>query len=196
MQAAILLCALLILTTPPALTQEPPALGRSHFSAELDLMFLQHRTFETEDGGAYLGIAGYWHLDRNWYLGGEIGAGFGFGIFSESSTYVPLEVNAKKAWPLSSHWIADVGAGLSYNRIHVSHQRLFSDDDWEVTEWVFGGQVLGDFIYTTGGFHIGLKLKYKLTADLPETTGLVSPEEGWDYSNFKIGIALGVLIPD
>ena len=130
-------------------------------------------------------------------LGGEIGVGFGLGvIFSENSSFVPIELNAKKAFALSPNWVIDVGGGLSYNKIEFSHDSWFSDNDWNVTEWVFGGQLMCDFYFKASKFLVGLVLKYQLTADLPEVSAAISPEEGWDYSNFKIGLQLGFLIPD
>ena len=192
-----LVCTLLVLNTLTALAQDEPALGTSHYSAEMDLMFLQHRTFDTDDGGVYLGLAGYGHIGNSWYLGGEIGVGAGFGLFLvESSSFMPIELNAKRAFALSRRWIVDVGAGLSYNRVAFSYNPWGSDNDRDVTDWVFGGQVMGDLIFKAGHFLVGLKFKYQLTADLPDVSSLISPDEGWDYSNLKIGIQLGFLIPD
>ena len=192
---AFLLCTLVILTLTltTAQAQDPPPIGRSHYTVELDAMFMQHRTFETDDGGLYLGLAGYGHIGKHWYLGGEIGVGTGFGIFTDNTTYNPIELNAKKAFALSGSWAIDVGGGLSYNRVHFSHNSWFSDNDWDVTDWVFGGQLMSDLYFKAGNFLIGLKLKYQLTADVPDVAAEVSPIEGWDYSNFKIGIQLGFL---
>ena len=191
-----LTCMLLVLNGMAALAQDAPLLGRSHYSLELDLMFLQHRTFDTDDGGVYLGLAGYGHLGNNWYLGGEIGVGSGFGLLlSDSSTYMPIELNAKRAFELAPSFIVDVGGGLSYNRVEFSHDSWFTDNDFEVTDWVIGGQMLCDILYKAGSIQLGLKLKYQLTADLKEVADLISPEEGWDYSNFKIGFQIGFLVP-
>jgi len=188
-----LICTLLILTATTALAQKERAIGKSHYTAELAVMFMQHRTFETDDGGVYLGLAGYGHLGNNWYLGGEIGVGGGFGILSDESTFNPIELNAKKAFPLSESWAVDIGGGLSYNRVKFSHDSWFTDNDWEVSDWVFGGQLMGDLYFKAGNFLIGLKLKYQLTADVPDVAAEISPIEGWDYSNFKIGLQIGFL---
>lgn len=192
-----LACALLILTTTATLAQNPPVLGTSHYSAELDVMFLQHRDFTTDDGGVYLGLAGYGHLGGNWYLGGEIGIGAGFGLLLvESSTFMPIELNAKRAYALSSSFVVDIGAGLSYNRVQYTYNPWFSNNDNDVTNWVFGGQLFGDLTFKTGRFLIGLKIKYQLTADLPDVESVISPEEGWDNSNLRIGLAIGFMVPD
>ena len=115
---------------------------------------------------------------------------------SLGKTHFTLELDAKRAFALSLGFVVDVGAGLSFNRVSFSHNAWFSDDDWEVTDWVFGGQVMSDFYFKAGSFLLGLKLKYQLTADLPEVSEEISPDDGWDYSNFKIGLQIGFLIPD
>lgn len=190
--AFTLICLVLMLTGPTAGAQEQPLLGTSHYAVELDLMFLQHRTFETDDGGIYFGFAGYRYLGDDWYLGGEIGVGTAFGLFLvENSTYMPLEVNAKRAFALSRHWVATLGGGLSLSRVEYSHDAFDPDDDVDVTEWVAGGQVLSDLIYQAGGFQIGLKFKYQLTTNVDEVTSRFSPDAGWDYSNLKLGIQIG-----
>lgn len=191
-----LVCLLLFFNGMAAIAQDTPPLGKSHFTLELDAMALQHRTFTTDDAGVYFGLAGYGHIGKNWYLGGEIGGGTGFVFFlSDDSSFMPLELNAKRAFALSPGFVIDVGAGLSYNRVNFSHDSWFSDDDWEVTEWVFGGQLMSDIYFKAGSFLLGLKLKYQLTADLPEVSEKISPDDGWDYSNFRIGIQIGFMIP-
>ena len=188
--------SLVFLNGVAAFAQEAPLLGKSHYSAELDLMFLQHRTFTTDDGGVFLGLAGYGHLGGNWYLGGEIGVGGGFGLFLiESSSFMPVELNAKRAYALSPSFVVDVGAGLSYNRVDFSYNPWGTDNDRDVVDWVFGGQIFSGLTYKAGSFLIGLKFKYQLTADLPEVASLISPEDGWDYSNLRIGLQIGFMVP-
>jgi hypothetical protein len=197
MKAVALVCTLMVLNGMTALAQDEARLGKSHYCFEMALMFLQHRTFETDDGGGYVGLTGYGHLGNNWYLGGEIGAGFGMGaIFSDGSTFTPLQLNAKKALALSPSWVVALGGGLSYSRVEFSHNSLFTSNDFEVADWVFGGQVLCDFLFKAGRVPLGLKLMYQLTADLPEVAAEISPDEGWDYSNFRIGLQIGFMIVD
>jgi hypothetical protein len=192
-----LACLLVALNGMAALAQDEAVLGKSHYTAELDAMFLQHRTFDTDDGGVYFGLAGYGHMGDNWYLGGEIGVGAGFGLFLvDSSSYMPIELNAKRAFALSPSFVVDLGAGLSYSRVEFSHDSLFSDDDWEVTEWVFGGQVMSDLYFKAGSFLLGLKVKYQLTQDVEDVASVISPDEGWDYSNLKIGFQIGFRFSD
>lgn len=175
--------------------QDPPPLGGYHFAVDLDAMYLQHQTFETDEAGLYIGLAGYGHIGGGWYLGGEIGAGTAVTVFSSNeSSYMPLELNAKRGFPLASWCVVELGGGLSFSRISFSHDPWFSDDeDVEISDWVFGGQLLGGFTFKAGPMILGLKLKYQLTADAEEVAELISPDEGWDYSNFKIGLQVGFM---
>jgi len=189
-----LICTLLILTATTALAQDTPPLGKSHFTLELDAMYIQHESFTTDDAGLYLGLAGYGHIGKNWYLGAEIGGGGGFGLFLvDTSSYMPIELNAKRAFALSKSFVIDVGGGLSYSRVEFTHNSWFSDTDWSVSDWTFGGQVMSDIYYKAGSVLLGLKLKYQLTADLPEVASRISADDGWDYSNFKIGFQIGFM---
>ncbi|MCP4574106.1 MAG: hypothetical protein GY838_17230 [bacterium] len=196
MRKTILTIALTVLICTPALAQDAPLLGRNHFAAELDLMFLQHETFDTDDVGIYLGISSYWHLRNNWYLGGELGTGAAIGFFGlDSSGYVPIEVNAKRAYGLSENWIAGLGAGLSMAQVRFV-DNIWNDDNVTHKEWVPGFQVLADLIFQAGDFQIGLKTKYQLTTDLDKVAELTDSDGGWDYSNFKIGLQVGFRIPE
>lgn len=192
MKSVAFVCTgLLILAVGSAsLAQDRPPLGGSHFAVEWDAMLLQHRTFETDDVGFYLGISGYGHIGRNWYLGGEIGGGGGFGtlFLGETSSYMPIELNAKRAFGLTRNLVADLGGGLSYSR--VEYNQSFSSDG-DVADWVVGAQVMGDGWFRAGRFLAGVKLKYQLTADVEGVDPVLSTGKGWDYSNLKIGVQIG-----
>jgi len=182
---------LLILALGSAsLAQDRPPLGGSHFAVEWDAMLLQHRTFETDDVGFYLGLSGYGHIGRNWYLGGEVGGGGGFGtlFLGETSSYTPFELNAKRAFGLTRHLVADLGGGFSYSRVEYN-QSFPSDGD--VADWVVGTQIFGDGWLRAGRFLAGVKLKYQLTADVKGVEPVISSGTGWDYSNLKIGVQIG-----
>jgi len=173
-----------------------PTLGRFQIGAELDAMSMQHRTFETDDGGIFLGLSVFGHVRNGWYLGAEIGVGGSMKIFGyEDSSFVPIEVNAKRAFRLANHLAADLGAGLSYGQVEFSHS-LFVDDPVEINEWVPGAQVFGGLLVDAGPFFVGIKLKYQLTMDAEEIADFISPDDGWDYSNLRIGAQVGFLLPD
>ena len=53
--------------------------------------------------------------------------------------------------------------------------------------------MLGGLVFKAGGMLVGLKLKYQLTTDADKVAALISPDEGWDYSNFKFGVQIGFL---
>jgi hypothetical protein len=192
-KTALALLAISGLSVATVAAQDAPVLGRSHITAELDVMTIQHETFDTDDAGLYVGLAAYFHLKNDWYLGGEIGAGASLGIFNETG-YIPLEVNAKRAFALSPHWAVDVGGGLSACKVTFEDEYWFSPDV-TVEEWVPGVQVLSDFFFHSGGFLAGLKLKYQLTGDVDEIAELTDAEDGWDFSNLKIGFEIGVRLP-
>jgi hypothetical protein len=175
--------------------QDLPPLGGYHIVVELDAMYMQHQTFETDEAGLYIGLAGYGHLGNSWYLGGEIGAGTAVTFFSSNdSSYMPLELNAKRGFPLAPWCAVELGGGLSFSRISFSHDSWINDEDEvEISDWVFGGQLLGSLTFKAGPMILGLKLKYQLTTDAEEVAELISPDEGWDYSNFKIGLQVGFM---
>lgn len=173
----------------------PPPLGMYHIAVKLDAMYLQHQTFETDESGFYVGLVGYGHLGSGWYLGGEIGAGGSLTLFaSDESSYMPLELNAKRGFPLASWCVGELGGGMSFSRVTFNHDQFFgSEEDYEITEWVFGGQIFGCLTFKAGPMLLGLELKYQLTTDAEEIADRISPDEGWDYSNFKIGLKVGFL---
>jgi len=173
-----------------------PTLGRFQIGVELDAMSMQHRTFETDDAGLYMGLSVFGHVRNDWYVGAELGVGGSMSIFGyEESSFVPLEVNAKRAFRLANHFAADLGAGLSYGHVDFSHS-LFVDDPVEINEWVLGTQIFGGLLVDAGPFFVGVRLKYQLTMDAEEIADFISPDEGWDYSNLRVGAQVGFMLPD
>lgn len=191
---SLMTCVLLVATAATTSAQVERPLGKSHFTGEVAAMLLQHRDSGTDDGGVYLGLAGYGHVGKSWYLGGEIGTGTGIGFawLAESSSFMPLEANVKRAFALTDNLVADLGTGLSYNRVSYTPGPLGAGDA-DVTDWVFGGQVKGHLWLRAGGMLLGLGIEYQLTADVPEVAAQVGAGEGWDYSNLRIGLQLGFL---
>ena len=183
------------IAAPSAAQDAPGTLGSFQISADLSTMWMQHRTFDTDDGGLFAGLGVYGHLGDDWYIGGEIGTGSSLALLVfDDSSFVPVEVNAKRAFRLKNHIAADLGAGLCFGRVEYSRSPLFWGETDEVDQWVPGGQVFADLLFDAGGFFLGLKTKYQLTADADEVADLVSSDEGWDYSNFRFGIQFGFMI--
>lgn len=173
---------------PPA-----PPLGQYHFSAALNAMIMQHVTFESDDGGIQVLVAGYRHVGRDWYAGLELGAGGSMMIFGDSSDFTSIEANAKKVYAAGRVVRFDVGGGLSLGHVSYEDNHWFSDDDIKIDEWVVGMQALTNLNLKLGSVLLGANLKYMLTTDVPGIE--VDPDlaDGWDYSNLTIGLHLGFL---
>ena len=173
--------------------QDAPPLGQYHFSAALNLMLMQHVTFESDDAGIQFLVAGYRHVGRDWYAGLELGAGGSTMIFGDSSDLTSIEANAKKVFEAGRVVRFDVGGGLSLGHVSYEDNHWFSDDDTEIDEWVVGMQALTNLNLKLGSVLLGANLKYMLTTDVPGIE--VDPDlaGGWDYSNLTIGLHLGFL---
>jgi len=52
-------------------------------------------------------------------------------------------------------------------------------------EWLFGGQIFGDFVYRINWFDFGISAKYQLVQDFEEVAA--------DFSNLRLGFKLGVI---
>lgn len=186
--ALLLMC----LTAIPVTAQVAPSLGRYHFYLEYSAMMMQHVTFETDDAGIHIGLAGYRHVGDDWYVGAELGGGgslYIFGIDSEITTY---EVNVKRALPLGRVLRLELGGGLSYNHVRYEEFHIFSDDDdLEIEDWVPGAQVLANAHLKLGSFIAGVHVKYMLTGDVEGVQEAEGLEEGWDYSNVTAGVHFG-----
>lgn len=180
------------LAAVPATAQDVPSLGRYHVYFEYSAMIMQHVTFEADDAGLHVGLAGYKHVGDDWYVGAELGGGGSLiflGIDSEITTW---EVNAKRALPLGRFVCFELGGGLSYNKVHYEESHLFFDDDEiEIDDWVPGVQALANAHAKLGAFLAGAHVKYMLTGDVEGVQEAEGLEEGWDYSNVTIGVQFG-----
>ena len=174
-----------------------PPLGRLHFSVALARMAMQHRTFETDDTGLFFNAAGYGRLRGDWYAGGEIGVGGNVALFGlDETTTVPIELNLKRGFGLSRHVALALGGGLCTSWVEYRDNGFFgTGDERTASDWVFGGQVFGEILLHAGWAQTGLQVEYQLTTDAGEVMDLISPGEGWDYSNLKIALHVGILVP-
>lgn len=175
----------------PEITSSP--LGGLHVYVEFDAMWVQHRTFETDDAGPFAGLGAYGHLGRGWYLGAEMGKGAAISVFGiDESSCTSYELNAKRGFAFTPDWAAALGGGVSYCRSRYEDHSFWDPADTrEIDEDSFGSQVFGEFMLTGSRFFLGLKVEYQLTADFDTIAEEVSPGDGWDYSNLRIGVQLG-----
>jgi hypothetical protein len=191
MTVVFFLCMTCVLSA----AQEGPLLGEYHFSFEYSAMMMQHVTFETDDAGIHVGLAGYKHLGRDWYLGVELGGGGSLTMIDNNSDITTVELNAKRVFALGGVCRFDLGGGISYNSVHFDDSGLFDwDDDGEIDDSVLGAQALANAHLKLGWFILGANLKYMLTSDVEGVQEVEELEEGWDYSNLTIGIHAGFLI--
>lgn len=179
----------------PLAAQEAPALGEYHFSFGFGPMIMQHVTFETDDAGVHLGLAGYKHVGRGWYLGAELGFGQSMVLFGDDSGITMYELNGKRGFELGGAFAADLGAGLSYNHVTYERSSLFgTGSDPGIDDWVLGIQGLAGIHGRLGPFLLGAYLKAMLTQDVDGVQEAEGLQEGWDYSNLTFGIRFGFLI--
>jgi hypothetical protein len=189
------LCQPLLAQDEPRSDPEPPLLGMAHFACQFDYMFMQHRTFAFDDFGIHLGIKGYGHLGDDWYLGGEIGAGGAVGfIFGPTSDIGTIELNAKRAFSISSLLVMDLGGGVSLNSVDITDWSLFSDDTVKVEDWVLGMQALADIYFRFEWGLAGLSVKYMLTTDVSGYEEIDPGDPDYDMSSLMIGAQVGFLI--
>lgn len=190
---AVVALFLTCLAGSPLRAQDVPPLGRYHFDAALNLMIMQHVSFESDDAGLQFILAGYRHVGRDWYAGLELGAASSLTLIGDDSSFTSLEANAKKAFVAGRRVRFDLGGGLSLGHVSFEENNWFSDDDTKVDEWVVGMQALADLHLKLGSVLLGANLKYLLTTDVPGVTAESGLAGGWDYSNLTLGLHAGFL---
>lgn len=197
----VLVCGLLLASAAGAFAQSvgpsgnDGALGSGHVILHIDSMSVQHKSFATDESGLFLGLEGYAYAGRGWYLGGGFGGGGELTLFApDEASFSAFEINAKRQFVLAPQVTGFLGGGVSYGRVDFHHDNiLIANDAYDIVEWVFGGQVLGSIDVRFGPLFAGMSMKYQLTADADEVAARVSPDQGWDYSNFRIGVEAGFL---
>jgi len=160
----------LLLTSNNAWAQETLPLGNSNLALKVGYITFQKDTWKNSDvdSGLYLGIEGMKNLTSNLYLGAEVGYVNNEGTVQGDSseiTWIPIEINLKYVFPISSDLNLGIGGGLSYN---------YLDDqtpEWQGVVWVLGGdgtfwipgtQMFIDLNYNVDDrFFIGINGKYK-----------------------------------
>lgn len=146
------------------------------------------------DSETLLGLAAYFNIRPNLYIGGEIG----FANLDESTTsggfslktdvdYVPMEFNLKYVTDFEQGLMASLGGGFSLNYVDgkisqaIPGAILVAKGD----ELLLGAQIFLDLVYRTGNLFFGANLKYQLTEELDDLD--------FDFSNFRIGGQIGLV---
>ncbi|MFZ5906356.1 MAG: outer membrane protein [Nitrospirota bacterium] len=134
------------------------------------------------DKALYIGLEGYTQLVPQLYLGLE--AGYArpegeIGPVDSELTYVPVELNAKYALPISPYLVVDLGAGISYNYAEFEFLNDNTDD------WVFGGQFFVDVNYMFEKIFIGFNGKYQVTEEFKS--------DDVELSNWRLGGHIGYM---
>lgn len=169
-------------------------LDKYHIYVPYSVMIMQHVTFEVDDAGYHLGLAGYRHMGKNWHLGTEIGTGGSTLFIGGGSSFFTWEVNGKRAFDLGGAFRWDIGAGLSYNNVTIDGFDFFYTSSPDISDWVLGVQALTDLNLKLGGFLLGAHVKYMLTQDVAGVELVGPTDKGWDYSNVTFGIQGGFLL--
>jgi hypothetical protein len=162
--------------------QDSAPLGKGSVSVKLGYVVFSEGV--VEDDGIYLGLEGYARVAGNLYLGAEVAAAYSMAILTDEMALVPLELNLKYARGVGSYFVLDGGVGLSYARAEF-HDRILGAPSVTYHEWLFGGQIFGDFGYRVNWFYFGISAKYQLLQ------GFEAVEA--DFSNLRLGAQLGIV---
>jgi hypothetical protein len=179
---------LLVFVSASAYAAEKASLGVGNLAVKLGYIEFTNGDLGDADvdKALYIGLEGYTQLVPQLYLGLEAGYAHPegeIGPYDTELTYVPVELNAKYALPISPYLVVDLGAGVSYNysefKISDGHGSDSTDD------WVFGGQFFVDVNYMFEKVFIGFNGKYQLTEEFKH--------DDFELSNWRVGGQIGYM---
>ena len=180
---AVLVAASFALLSADAFAAEKMTLGGNNFAVKIDSIHFDGAT----DDGVYVGAEGYKEIEKNLYLGAEVGYTSNdgkvtiFGATTNSDViFIPIELNLKYAVRIINHLVMDFGAGGSFNYA----KEEFSGSD-STDEWLFGGQFFGDINLTIGKVFLGINAKIQFTDKGSDTNK--------NYSNQRFGGQIGLI---
>jgi hypothetical protein len=180
----LVLVAASVLLASAGYAADKMTLGQKNFAIKVDSI---HFDNDKTDDGVYVGAEGYTEIEKNLYLGAEVGYTSNDGevsLFGDTVTsdviFLPIEVNLKYAVRIIDHLIISFGIGGSYN--YTKEEISGSDAE---DEWLFGGQGFGDINVTIGKVFLGINAKIQFTDKGRDT--------GKNYSNQRIGGQFGVI---
>jgi outer membrane receptor for ferrienterochelin and colicin len=179
----------LVIAPQIANAAEETPLGAGNFAIKVDFIKFTDDIPEKRNvnKALYIGFEGFFEVQPNLYLGGEIGYTHDEGEYQGHDTqlnYIPFEVNLKYAFKLTPNLVLDIGAGISYNYIDEDQTGtgFHVDDD----DWLFGTQVFMDLNWVFDKFLIGLNVKYKGTEDFDSTV------DDYGYNSWRLGGQIGM----
>jgi hypothetical protein len=161
-------------------------LGKNNFAVKAGFINFDDKN---HDDSYYISAEGYKELGRNVYLGAEVGYVntdgnveiFGTDLDSDM-IFIPIELNVKYVIRAVSHFVVDIGTGLSYSYAKEDVAETFTSE--RIDDWVWGAQFSADLHYTIDQFFLGISGKYQLTDKGKESAN--------SYSNWRIGGHIGV----
>jgi len=182
--AALLFAASFVIFSTDGYAADKVTLGRNNFAIKVSsISFDDNDT----DNGIYVGAEGYKEIEKNLYLGAEVGYTSNdgsiniFGATVNSDViFIPIEMNLKYAVSIANNLVIDFGVGGSYNYA----KEEFSGSD-SVDEWLFGGQFFGDVNVTIGKIFLGINSKVQFTDK--------GRDSAKNYSNWRFGGQIGVI---
>ena len=188
---------------PPEAARRAP-LGNVHLGVNLSFIRFSDDvadTASTESGG-YVGVLGYARLYHGLYLGGEVGKAENVRFFSgDDVEFLPIELNAKYAFQAGSHFVLDVGGGLSYSYVEIDEGQEWNlgcvvnicpapdpsaaNDDKLGDDWLLGGQLFAEMMFRMGWFSLGVNGKYQVTESF----------KGTDFTldNWRVGMVTAIV---
>ena len=181
---ALLLSASFVLLSTVGYAEEKITLGKNNFAIKVSAINFDNKN---TDDGVYVGAEGYKEIEKNLYLGAEVGYTsndgsveiFGAAVKSDV-IFMPIELNMKYAVRILNNLIIDLGVGGSYN---YAKEEISGSDS--VDEWLFGGQFFGDVNATIGKIFLGINSKIQFTDKGRDTAK--------NYSNWRFGGQIGVI---
>ena len=119
------------------------------------------------------------------YLGFEYASASSGALFGSTNIdLIGFGVNLKYVKELSPKFIVDFGAGAFYSEAEYDVSNLFGPDIHE-SDWIYGGQIFGDFFWKFSRFVLGVQGQYQITEELKDL--------GFDFTNYRISGHFGVL---
>lgn len=187
-----ILAILFVLSVSVVRAEEKAPLGSGTFALKIDYIKFNATQIRNSnvDTGLYLGIEGYGHIGSNWYLGGEVGYANPQGSFTYMGTpydaeltFIPVEVNVKRALARSPHYVTSSGFGLSLN--FVEQKTRASGPPLTTDDILWGFQFFFDYNYKINNFFVGATFKFQVTDKFSD--------ESYNYFNWRLGSQVGFM---